>query len=110
MGFILSVLNAEIIDAGLLDQVVFDYTSDVLYVEAALVEEQPMFLSQQIYDVGFETYNPVLNLGGLYFIFLFILVNMMVLSVFKVVMWLLRKFSLRMEEGGQHLTTAEIDA
>lgn len=58
-----------------------------MYVEAAILNDQPMFLSQQIYDVGFETFNPVLNLGGLYFIFVFILTNMMVLATFKFVMW-----------------------
>lgn len=110
MGTILRLLNAELLDPTLLDQVVFDFSTDVLYVEAAIVKVQKMFLSQQIYDVGFETYNPVLNLGGLYFIFLFILINMTVLAAFKLVMLFLkvRKPISSLEEGGQHLTTAEI--
>lgn len=70
-----------------------------------------MFLSQQIYDVGFETYNPVLNLGGLYFIFLFILINMAVLATFKIVRLLMkiRKPEASLQEGGKTLTTAEIE-
>lgn len=84
MGTILGLLNAEMIDPNLLNHMVFNYDPDVLYVESAFVFEKTMFLNKQIYDVGFETYNPVLNLGGLYFIFLLILINMGILATFKV--------------------------
>jgi hypothetical protein len=45
-----------------------------------------MFLNKQIYDVGFETYNPVLNLGGLYIIMAFIAAQMVALIIYKVSM------------------------
>lgn len=69
MGNILKLLQADVIDPVWLDGSVFDYSSDERYVEYAMDQNHPMFLKKQIYDCGFETYNPVLNLGGLYGIF-----------------------------------------
>lgn len=45
MGAILRVISAETFDPNILDQVVFDYTTDVMFVEEAIVNEQPMLIS-----------------------------------------------------------------
>jgi hypothetical protein len=103
MGVFLSLLNADAIDPEWLGGVTFNFDPDVKYVEYAFSEDHPMFLNKQIYDVGFETYNPVLNLGGLYIIMSFILAHMILLIIYKGLMSCLKVILHRLpsvKEGG----------
>lgn len=59
-----------------------------------------MSLQPQIYTIGFESYNPILNLGGLYVIISFTMVQMFVIGLY----YALRHFMKRPEsvsEGGE---------
>lgn len=74
MGTILNLLNADVIDPDWSTALVYDFAPDTKYVEYAFQVDHKMFLTKQIYDTGFETYNPVLNLGGLYIFIIAIVV------------------------------------
>lgn len=74
MGVIFKLLNAEIIDPLWSTAYIYNFNNDIQYVEYAMEQNHPMFLSKAIYDVGFETFNPILNLGGLYIFFLVVVV------------------------------------
>lgn len=86
MGVFLNLLNADAVDPAWLDGLTFNFEPDVKYVEYAFSMDRKMFLNKQIYDVGFETYNPVLNLGGLYVIMVFVLGHMVLLILYKALM------------------------
>lgn len=68
------IVNAELIDPSWSTELIFDFELDKEYVDEALDNEEPQkYLHSSIYEMGFETYNPVLNLGGVYVFFVWIL-------------------------------------
>lgn len=69
LRIVFQLLNAEVLDPEWSTALMFDFDNDQNYVEQALAVNHPMVLKKQFYDFGFETFNPILNLGGLYLIF-----------------------------------------
>lgn len=65
-----------------------------------------MMLHRALIDTGFETFNPILNLGGLYILFMLTIVEFIVIGVIFVLLNIFRKafkkINQRMvEEGGE---------
>lgn len=58
---------------------VFNFNTEYSYVESALKQEHEMFLKETVYEGGFEMFNPVYNLGGL-----FLICNLVFLEAFLV--------------------------
>ena len=69
----ITVLNAEVIDPEWTTKLIFNFDIDQVYAEEMVKARISMMLQPQIYEAGFDTYNPILNCGGLYvFICIFI--------------------------------------
>lgn len=77
-----TLINFEIIDPSISTALIFDFRIDEVYVERAREIQRQMSLQPQIYTIGFESYNPVLNLGGLYVIISLIIVQMTFIVLF----------------------------
>lgn len=65
---IISILNAEILDPAWTTELVFDFQKDYMIVNAIDQLDIKTNLNDQIKELGFETFNPILNLGGLFII------------------------------------------
>lgn len=72
MQIIYRLLNADIIDPDYSTSFIYNFDPDLQYIETARAEGYKTFLNEQIYRMGFETFNPIYNLGGIY-IFLVLL-------------------------------------
>ena len=75
------IVNAEILNPEMLSDVVFDFSANLRVVkvingEVETEQELPpeaKYLIPQVQDMGFETYNSILNLGGIFIIIVFFL-------------------------------------
>jgi hypothetical protein len=59
----------------------FDFEIDETYAEEMLEAHIDMMLQPQIFDIGFDSYNPILNCGGLYVLICCFLIVMVILLV-----------------------------
>lgn len=64
------IMNFEIIDPVLITGQMFDFDPDEDYAQLMQTEYQSR-VRFQLVDMGFETYNPILNVGGIFFIMLY---------------------------------------
>lgn len=92
MSILFRMLNAEVIDPDWSTALMYNFDFDINYVEYAIDQNHPMLLSKSIYDVGFETYNPILNLGGLYIFYLLVIVQLGVLGLIYIVVRAIRNY------------------
>jgi hypothetical protein len=105
-----SFINAELLDPEYTTAYVFDLTVDEDFVEQAFVDNFKMFLNRRFYDVGFESYNPQNNLGGLYIYLVFIKTQMAVIIaivLFSYLLVILRATT--QKEGGNQETEVKIE-
>lgn len=85
-GILLTFINADLLDPQWTTSLVFDYEPDIIFVEEAFDNSQPLILTREIYEQGFETFNPILNLGGLFVIITYVVIKMVVLLLLKISM------------------------
>jgi hypothetical protein len=64
-AFIIKILNVDLISPEIVNELLFDFTRDYQLIE----ESTPSILLPSIQEMGFETLNPILNLQGLFLIF-----------------------------------------
>ena len=77
INIIILVVNAELIDPDWSTAFVFDFEPDLNYVENAFAKGKTGLLSVQINELGFQSYNPVYNMGGL-FVMIFVVLGQLV--------------------------------
>lgn len=61
-------MNADVLDPQWTTGLLFDFNIEYNYVEEAFDQNHEIFLSSQVFEGGFEMFNPVFNLGGLFLI------------------------------------------
>lgn len=98
------LINVELLDPEWTTSYVFDFDKDIELVETMQDQNTQTILGNQIINMGFETFNPILNLGGLFIILNFSLVitlaSMVVISISYAGQGLIR-FASRGFEGGE---------
>jgi len=73
---ILRIVNVDILDPDLINPILglnFERDEEMISVWEQVMSINPLYsnyLTPSIQEMGFETFNPILNLGGLFFIFL----------------------------------------
>ena len=66
---VVSILNVEIITPELTTEKIWDMSRDYEFIDELANTGEQTILNFQIMEIGFDTFNPILNVGG-YFIFL----------------------------------------
>lgn len=66
MGLLINVVNVEVVESEQSTEKWFDFDQDEELVTKIDNKKGKTILSEQIKDMGFETYNPILNIGGLF--------------------------------------------
>lgn len=79
---IASVLNMDIISPELTTKRIMDTKPDYSYVEFINQNKIDTVLSAQIQDIGFETFNPLLNVGGLFVLISAIIIEIVLLFAY----------------------------
>lgn len=96
-------INADVLDPQWTTGLIFNFDIEYSYVESAFDQNHKLFLNKQVFEGGFEMFNPVYNLGGLFLILVFVFIQALVVSL----SWLTIKFvdkllnSFRLVEGGK---------
>lgn len=106
-NLLIQLINAEVISSDWTTALVFNFEPDIEFVETAMDQELELSLKLSIYELGFETYNPILNLGGLYIFLVYIALKVL----FFIVIFLYGKWNKKYkisfeEEGGDAETWA----
>lgn len=99
-GILYMMVDAEVIDPSWSTALVYDFHYDEDYVNEAMESDVKMLLSKQMYELGFTTYNPVLNIGGLYVFFIIISIEMVVLATIWAIIKILKHMQKTQSEGG----------
>lgn len=86
-----TILNAEVIDPDWTTKLLFDFEIDETYAEEMMKARISMMLQPQIYDMGFDSYNPILNCGGLYVCICLFIASMIALLVIVLIIQQLLK-------------------
>lgn len=72
MSIVYKLLNADIIDPDYTTAMVYEFQPDLQYVETARHENHKTYLTDEIYRVGIQSFNPIYNLGGIYVMLAFL--------------------------------------
>jgi hypothetical protein len=86
-GIFVRILGAEVIDPSWSTELIFDFEPDEEYINDLLINDKldSTSMGANIYDLGFETFNPILNSGGFYIIYIATLMLMGAIILVKVV-------------------------
>lgn len=82
---IIDILNADVLNPELVYNLLFNFNFD-LQLDSLLENDERYWslnIIPQIKDMGFKTFNPILNLGGLFIVFLFVTVQFAVYGCVK---------------------------
>ena len=66
---VVTILNFEVLSPEITTELIWDTSTDYDYVDSLILTGEKTVLSSQIQEVGFETFNPILNVGGLFVMF-----------------------------------------
>lgn len=83
----------------------FDFEPDEDFVHEMLVNDylSNTTLNENIFDLGFETFNPITNAGGTYLVFSAIIIIMAVIALVNLIKSLKKKFVIQTTaEGGKN--------
>jgi hypothetical protein len=92
-GIFVGILGAEVIDPSWSTELMFNFEADEEFVNELLVNDMldETSIGSNIFDLGFETFNPILNSGGFYIIYLFTLILMGIILSIKAGSYALKK-------------------
>ena len=91
---IINILNVDILDPALVQDPLFEFDENEAVMD--LINDDPELLKDsmliaQIQDLGFETFNPILNIGGI-----FVLILMLTFQL--IIIWPLRLFVIKLKK------------
>lgn len=94
MTIVYRLINADVIDPDWSTSLVYNFEPDINYVETARKLDHQTYLNNQLYRVGFETFNPVYNLGGIYVFLILVAIQVFIYGGMFVGYILYNKFKL----------------
>ena len=97
------MLNIELIDPDWSTALVFDFDPDEIFIENQFNNDTDMYLNVQQYDLGFETYNPIINLGGVYLLLSITLIEIFAFISFGVGRRIIKGKNYDQEGGAKEL-------
>lgn len=85
------IINADVIDPTWSTELFFNFEDDLTFVSEKITEGAPLVISKNAYGLGFEAFNPIFNIGGLFIILLILFSGMVVGASFMLLTGLYRK-------------------
>lgn len=103
LSIFIRILNVEVLDPEWTTELMFDFNADENYVFEKLTNGTLENLDQKIYDLGFESFDPIRNSGGLFIFYLFAVSFITLIVCISIVLMIYRKRCKRRTsaEGGQ---------
>ena len=106
---IIGILNVDILNPDFLNDMLFNFDRDQQLMEILKDEKNTTYadlniLIPSLTEMGFETYNVILNLQGLFMVFILLIVEYVVLALLLPILYCLevrRRREKRMYEGGK---------
>jgi len=92
-----------VLDPEYTTELVWDMSMEYDYVDELLLSGKETVLSVHILEIGFDTFNPILNVGGLFVLFSIMGAQMAIALVVSILWILLKKLSATLFEGGESL-------
>ena len=89
-NLLLQIINAEVLDPEWTTELVYDFTRDRDMMDLVEETNKETILIDQIQENGFENFNPILNLGGIFVIFTIYLARVLLFVCLKILAWAFR--------------------
>ena len=82
---IFTILNAEVLDPDWTTKLFLNFDIDELFAQEMFLAKADMMLQPQVYDAGYETFNSILNVGGLYMMLLLLIAGMIISFILAII-------------------------